>query len=182
MAYGYNYGGYPAGGYYAPPMPDQLAQLRNNQYNPGMMQQPGIQMQNNMGNQVPAMQPVNNQQMSMAPGNGILWVSGEKEANEYPLAVNSAVALWDSNNPVIYLKQSDASGKPSMKIYDLVERDTSAQTPVKQTQAQAVDYVTRREFEALQARFDALMMASATGGRETVKTAKKTTAKTEDEE
>ena len=31
----------------------------------------------------------------------------------YLVAPNSAVALWDSNSPTIYLKQADASGKPS---------------------------------------------------------------------
>lgn len=45
MAYNYGYGGYPCpGGYYAPPMPDQLAQLRGaGQYQPQVMgQQPMI--------------------------------------------------------------------------------------------------------------------------------------------
>ena len=176
MAYGYNYGGYPNGGYYAPPMPDQLAQLRNNQYNPNMMQQP----MNLQGTQMsPSNMQMNQPAMNIAPGNGILWVSSEKEALEYPLAINSAVALWDSNNPVIYLKQSDASGKPSMKIYDLVERDTSATAPVKSSATPNVDYVTRREFEALQARFDALMMANV---KEPAPRTKKSAAKQEDDE
>ena len=178
MAYGYNYGGYPNGGYYAPPMPDQLAQLRNNQYNPNMMQPQNMQMPNNMTNTMPNMQ-MNQPSMNVAPGNGILWVSNEREASEYPLAINSAVALWDSNSPVIYLKQSDASGKPSMKIYDLVERDTSAQAPAKSSATQNVDYVTRREFEALQARFDALMIANV---KEPAPRTKKAAAKQEDDE
>lgn len=40
----------------------------------------------------------------------------------YPVAPNNAVVLWDSGSPVIYLKQADASGKPTMKTFDLVER------------------------------------------------------------
>ena len=52
----------------------------------------------------------------------IIWVQGEREAAAYPVAPNNAVALWDSDAPVIYLKQADAAGKPSMKAFDLVER------------------------------------------------------------
>ena len=52
----------------------------------------------------------------------ICWVSGDREAAAYPVAPNNAVALWSQTEPVVYLKQADATGKPSMKIYDLVER------------------------------------------------------------
>lgn len=154
----YNYGGYPImpqNNYYAPPMPDQLAQLRGNQYNQNMMQQ-------NMNLQPTQMSGANMQTMNTLPsnnmlGSGILWVSSEKEANDYPLAINSAVALWDSNNPVIYLKQSDASGKPSMKIYDLIERDTSTRNEPQGEKNLNIDFITRGEFNALSVKFDALM-------------------------
>ena len=44
----------------------------------------------------------------------------------YPVAPNAAVTLWSQSEPVVYLKQADAAGKPTMKVYDLVERvDTS---------------------------------------------------------
>ena len=62
------------------------------------------------------------QQAAPQQAGGINWVQNEREAWEYLLAPNSAVALWDSQNPTIYFKQSDAAGKPTMKIYDLVER------------------------------------------------------------
>lgn len=52
----------------------------------------------------------------------LIWISNERDAALYPVAPNNAVALWNQNEPVVYLKQADASGKPSMKIYDLVER------------------------------------------------------------
>lgn len=116
---------------YQPPMPDQLAQYRQQQYQP---------------------QPMFQQQQQMA-GQSIIWVQNEQEAYNYLVAPNSAVALWDSNNPVVYLKQADASGKPTMKIYDLVER--TAQRPQAAPQP-AAEYVTRQEFAALQARIDAL--------------------------
>ena len=125
---------------YQAPVPDQLAQFRQ-PYQP--FQQPAQQV-------MPQMQPPQQQQMV---GQSIIWVQNEQEAYNYLVAPNSAAALWDSNSPVVYLKQADASGKPAMKIYDLVER--TAQRP-QAAQQPAPDYVTRQEFEALQARIEAL--------------------------
>ena len=79
----------------------------------------------------------------------IVWVQNEVEAMNYLVAPNSAVTLWDSNSPVVYLKQTDASGKPSMKTYDLVER---TQKPVQQS----VEYATKEELNALAAKIEAL--------------------------
>ena len=108
--------------YYAPPMPDNLMQMRQ-------------------------------QQMPQAPQNpvaqsGVQWVSGEQEARSWMIAPNAAVALWDSTSPTVYLKQADASGKPSLKIYDLVERPEM--TPGA-PQVKTGEYVTRKEFDALAA-------------------------------
>lgn len=121
MAY---YGNYM--NYYQPPMADQLMQLRQNQYQPSMQQ-------------VPQQPP------------SIVWVQNEMEAANYLVAPNSAVTLWDSNSPVVYLKQADASGKPSMKIYDLVER---TQRPA---QVPSVEYAPLSRLEALEARLNDLV-------------------------
>ncbi len=115
--------------YYPQPMPDNLMQMRQ-------MQQPQMQ---------PMQQPV--QQNPIAQG-GVQWVSGEQEARGYLIAPNSAVALWDSSAPTVYLKQSDASGKPTLKIYDLVER---AETAPNAPQKPGVEFVTREEFDRLAA-------------------------------
>lgn len=152
MAY-YNYGGYPVnGGYYSAPVPDQLAQLRANQYQQPMMPN------NMMQTQQPQLQQPVVPQMGATNGSGILWVSGEKEAADYPVAPNSAVALWDSNNPVVYLKKADASGKPDTEIYDLVKRTPLqvTQAPVQAVSVPQIDYVTKAEFDALAARYDAM--------------------------
>ena len=113
--------------YYPQPMPDNLMQMRQQQ----MMQ--------------PAPPPV--PQNPVATG-GVQWVSSEQEAKGYLIAPNSAVALWDSTAPTVYLKQSDASGKPTLKIYDLVER---AETPRTAPQGKGVEFVTREEFDRLAA-------------------------------
>lgn len=117
--------------YYPQPMPDNLMQMRQQQ-----MMQPMQQ---------PMSQPV--QQNPIAQG-GVQWVSGEQEARGYLIAPNSAVALWDFTAPTVYLKQADASGKPTLKIYDLVER---AETPRTTPQENGVEFVTRKEFDALAA-------------------------------
>lgn len=113
--------------YYPQPMPDNLMQMRQQQ----MMQ--------------PAPPPV--PQNPVATG-GVQWVSSEQEARGYLIAPNSAVALWDSTAPTVYLKQSDTSGKPTLKIYDLVER---AETASNAPQKPGVEFVTREEFDRLAA-------------------------------
>lgn len=80
------------------------------------------------------------QQPSAQPS--INWVSGDREAAAYPVAPNNAVALWSQSEPVVYLKQADATGKPSMKIYDLVERTQSAAPAVEEK-----PFATREELE-----------------------------------
>ena len=110
---------------YMPPMQDNLAQLRQQQ-----------------------MQAIPPMPQNPLPQSGVQWVSGEQEARSWMVAPNAAVALWDSTAPTVYLKQADASGKPTLKVYDLVERVASAPDTQK---APAAEYVTRKEFDALAA-------------------------------
>jgi hypothetical protein len=113
--------------YYPQPMPDTLMQMRQQQ--------------------MPMMQTPQAPQNPIAQG-GVQWVSGEQEARNWMIAPNAAIALWDSTAPTVYLKQADASGKPTLKIYDLVER---AETPRTAPQEKGVEFVTRKEFDALAA-------------------------------
>lgn len=99
---GYMPGYYQMGQQMPPPMSDQLAQLRQAAY-----PQP----------QQPAQQ-----------SSPIIWVPNSQAAENYMVAPNNAVVLWDSSAPVIYLKQCDASGKPTLKTYDLVERTEGNQS------------------------------------------------------
>lgn len=132
---------------YQPPMQDQMGQLRQQQY-----------------------QPMQTQQMfsQQASQQSMIWVAGEQEAMGYLIAPNSAVALWDSTAPVIYLKQADASGKPTIKIYDLVER---TQRPVQATQAPAIEYAPLSRLEELEARINALSANKETGSKTSVRKA-----------
>lgn len=148
MAYNsYSYGGYqPASGYYPGPVPDQLAQLRQSQFQqiPPNMIQPA-------SNLAPQPQPIiPGQQTASAGGqqnSGIIWVNGKAEADGYLVAPNSAVPLWDANNPVIYLRKADSTGKPSTVVYDLVERTDN---PAPQQAAPQIDwsqFITRDQLE-----------------------------------
>ena len=113
--------------YYPQPMPDTFMQMRQQQ--------------------MPMMQAPQAPQNQIAQG-GVQWVSGEQEARNWMIAPNAAVALWDSTAPTVYLKQADASGRPTLKIYDLVER---AETPRTKKKKKGVEFVTRKEFDALAA-------------------------------
>lgn len=80
---------------------------------------------------------------------GIIWVNGEKEAALFPVAPNNAVALWDSVTPAIYLKKADASGKPTMTTYDLVERQNEDAGGVISANANKCSYASKDDVEGL---------------------------------
>lgn len=141
MAYQpYPYQGFQPAPYYPGPVPDQLAQLRQNQVQP-MMQGPQMGQGQPMQPQIQPASP-----MAGNTQNGMIWVSGRQEADGYLIAPNSAVALWDQNNPVVYLRKADSTGKPSTVVYDLVERTDN---PPVQTvpQIDLTQYITRDELE-----------------------------------
>lgn len=126
--------------FYQPPLQDNIAQMRNNQY----MQMPQMQP-------MQSMQQTQNQQSS----NGIIWVQGEEGAKAYMVAPGNSVLLMDSENSAFYIKSSDNSGMPMpLRIFDYVERNAKQQT---QNIKPNVEYVTRQEFDALSARINDIM-------------------------
>lgn len=165
MAYGgYNYGGYPGpGGYYAPPAPDQLAQLRAGQF-----QQPQPMMQNQPMQPIQPAQTVPQstmaqpviQPMPQTPQptiSGPYYVSGDAGARGYLVAANTTVLLFDADPDAntFWLKSADAAGMPSMRTFDYVERLNAPKSNQEVTQAvpaQNVEYVPLADFDALKAR------------------------------
>ena len=97
--------------------------------------------------------PTPQQQMQQQPQNvgGPIWVSGEAGAKAFLVAPNTTVQLWDSENPVIYLKSADASGMPSIKVIDYTIRN--AQNDVKKTPLdnEPKEYATKDDMAALKA-------------------------------
>lgn len=95
------------------------------------------------------------QNATQSAGSGFMWVNNIDEAQAYIVAPNSAVQLWDKNSPCVYLKSADSTGKPTMQIFDLVERKTAQNATQEPTEGN--DYVLRSEFDELKAKVDALM-------------------------
>lgn len=170
----YPYNGYQSP-YYSQPMPGQMEQqMRQGQPQPMPMQgtsQPNsIPIVNNPI--LPQSQSVPNMQFGNTNMNssGILWIRNRDEALAWPVAPNNAVALWDMSAPFVYLKQADATGKPTITPYELVDRsqDVNSQSQSQgyaQNQPQEAstaplklpeDYVTKDDIKALQERIDEL--------------------------
>ena len=95
--------------------------------------------------QQPAPQPAPMTPAQTAPQNSIIWVASDKEAAMYPIAPNAAVTLWSQSEPVVYLKQADASGKPILKTYDLVERTDDAPRQAERSE----EYATKTDLSAV---------------------------------
>lgn len=111
----FNYGGYP---YYQNGFQQQNYQQPMQQYQPDQRQQ---------------------------NGDGRIWVQGEVGAKAYLVAPGNTVALWDSEQQIIYLKTVMANGVPSMiRLNYTVDNPAPAAVP---TPTQTADYVTRAEFE-----------------------------------
>ncbi len=86
--------------------------------------------------------------------NNVIWVQGESGAKAYPVAPNSTVVLWDSENQVIYIKSADNSGMPMTRILDWTERNTKKN--ILETKQNPEEYVTRKEFDDVVDRLNSL--------------------------
>lgn len=84
---------------------------------------------------------------------GMQWVQGESAAKSYPVAPNTTVALWDSEENVVYIKSADMSGMPSIKILDYVVRsDAPKQAEIGVSEA----FATKEDILHLQEEIDAV--------------------------
>lgn len=116
------------------------------------MQEPMMRPQYQPAPQMPAYQP----QPQQPQNQSIIWIPNEQAANDFIVAPNNAVTLWDMNSPVVYVKKADASGKPTITTYDLVERMQAQSTPASAQPEPAIEYVTRKDFDELAAKVAAL--------------------------
>lgn len=100
--------------------------------------------------QQPVAQPTQLPQTQMSnPQNGIIWISGESEAAMYPIAPNNAVVLWAKDGKTIYLKSADATGKPTMRVYDLVERSRIDSDGTSSADSKVPTYATKDDLKAI---------------------------------
>lgn len=93
--------------------------------------------------------PYNYAPQPYVPQTGIIWVSGESEASMYPIAPNNAVALWEKSGKVVYLKSADATGKPTIRTYDLVERTNLPSEDVLHSEVKLPTYATKDDLTAV---------------------------------
>ena len=62
----------------------------------------------------------------------------------YRVAPNATVPLWDSEKQTIYLKSTDAMGRPTVKYIDYTVREEQ-----KSASEPNAEYVTKNEFNRL---------------------------------
>lgn len=93
--------------------------------------------------------PYPQQTYQQQPQSGIIWISSANEVDAYPVAPNSAVALWHKSEPVVYIKQADATGKPAVHPYKLT--DLAAPVPAEENDAAKLSAQIKAMQEALEA-------------------------------
>lgn len=107
------------------------------QNNPIQMQSYANQM-NGIASQLQALQQPF-QQVSQ-PISQPQYVNGRQSADAFQMQPNTTVILWDSNEPIFYVKQADASGFCSIKSFRFTEVEDAAPVDVK-------EFVTKKEFD-----------------------------------
>lgn len=64
--------------------------------------------------QMPSVSPIGQSQQ-------LISVNGLDSAKQYPMQPNSMVALFDANDDIMYIKQTDASNYPTIRIFKFTE-------------------------------------------------------------
>lgn len=106
--------------------------------------QPTVQYTN--APQTTAVPQYQTQNISQSNNSNIFWVQGESGAKSFSnLVPGVPVALWDSEEQVIYIKTIDQNGKPSMTVLDYTERGVES----KEKPATQIEYVTQEQFNNL---------------------------------
>lgn len=94
----------------------------------------------------PQVQPMTYSQYQQTQTSGINWVQGVEGAKAYPVAPNANVMLMDSSANTFYIKSADATGRPTISLYDYEERKMVNDTT---TQNKTADFVTKEELYAI---------------------------------
>lgn len=86
--------------------------------------------------------PMNNQQIfPQEQTQNLIRVNGIDGAKTYQMPANSTVALFDSNEDIMYIKTTDGAGFPSIRTFNFVEIKQNEKSSGSQ------DYISRQEFE-----------------------------------
>ena len=71
----------------------------------------------------------------------LIRVNGIDGARAYQMCANSTVALFDSNEDVMYVKSTDGAGFPSIRTFEFTEKVNA------EVKSPDVEYISREEFE-----------------------------------
>jgi hypothetical protein len=69
-------------------------------------------------------------------------VNGIEGARAYQMAANSTVALFDSNDDVMYIKATDGAGFPTIRVFEFKEKVSESKEKISEG-----EYVSKAEFE-----------------------------------
>ena len=92
-------------------------------------------------------------------GGSFIWVNSRKEAEEWPLGPNGALMMMNRNEKVFYLKSCDGFGMVQyFKEFPYYEKNNrhNIENTMADEKEKNVDYVNRKEFEALKAELEEL--------------------------
>lgn len=108
-----------------------------------MYQQPQYQQVQQPVQQTQPMQP-------SVPQISNVWIYDPSEIPNYPVAPNNAVRFWIANKKVFYEKSADATGKPTLKVFDYSERAETASDGVSTSDGKLLPaYATKDELSAV---------------------------------
>ena len=89
---------------------------------------------------------------------GLLWVQGVEGAKSYLVAPNTTVLLMDADAQRFYLKSTDGTGIPNLRMFEYLEVTQSASQPVLATNENLDDkYVTRNEYNDLKKQYEEII-------------------------
>lgn len=94
----------------------------------------------------PQTQPMSYPQYQQTQSTGINWVQGIEGAKAYPVAPNANVMLMDSSANTFYIKSADATGRPTISLYDYEERKVGNSSTADENTA---NFVTKDELKEI---------------------------------
>lgn len=108
-------------------------------YNNPYMVNPQLNQQNQIQSYLDRLNSYGMQQQSQT-NSQLIQVNGIESAKAYPTTPNSTVALFDTNDDILYIKSTDASNFPTIRKFRFKEESLEVQTQP------SVQYVTLDEF------------------------------------
>lgn len=90
------------------------------------------------------------------PHNTYAFVNGIEGAKSYPMQPNQTVMLMDSDNPIAYMKTSNAMGQATLKYFKLVETNESELRGQMSAKTEK-EYVLRTDFNILSTKVDEIL-------------------------